>query len=41
VDGTRLVVNALDIPASDGVTGTSPAVLVELQEMVDSLQIAR
>ncbi|HET9346297.1 MAG TPA: hypothetical protein VFO05_11415 [Candidatus Limnocylindrales bacterium] len=40
VDGTRLVVDALEIPASDGVTGTSAAVIEEIQGMVDSLQIS-
>ena len=38
VDGTRLAVDALEIPASDGVTGTPPAVLAEIQAMVDSIR---
>lgn len=40
VDSTRLVVNALDIPGADGTTGTSSAVLDNLQGMVDSLRIS-
>ena len=41
VNGTRLAVNALEIPASEGITGTSAAVLGEIQAMVDSLQLER
>lgn len=38
VGGSRLAVDALEIPASEGVTGTSEAVLAEIQAMVDSIQ---
>jgi hypothetical protein len=41
VDGNRLVIDALDIPASDGVMGTSAADLEELQAIIDSIQILR
>ena len=40
-DGKRLVVDALDIPTSDGVSGTSASDLEELQEIIDSIQILR
>ena len=41
VDGYRLVIDALDIPASDGVEATSTADLTELQGIIESIQISR
>ena len=41
VDGRRLVIDALDIPPSDGVTGTSATDIAELQGIIDSIQISR
>ena len=41
VDGRRLVINALDTPPSDGITGTPASDLDELQSMFDSIEISR
>jgi hypothetical protein len=41
VDGNRLVIDALDIPASEGVEETSIADLAELQGIIDSIEISR
>jgi hypothetical protein len=41
VDGTRLVIDALDVPASEGVAGTSATTLAELESIIDSIKISR
>jgi hypothetical protein len=41
VDGTRLVIDALHRPTSEGTGGTPEADLAELQGIIDSIRISR
>lgn len=41
LDGTRLVIDASQVPTSGGGEGTSPAEIAELQAIIDSIEISR